>query len=143
MSLGFESGSKLTRSGGNAFARCSVRLIVIPASVTSICGGAFSESGIRQILIEEGNKHFCVIDEFLLDITQTLLIAFLGTAATVTISSMVQILCDSCFLGCSTLSRLHFEPDSELRRIERLVFGGCSSLHTISVPSSIESLERE
>jgi hypothetical protein len=114
--LSFEPGSRLTRIGRCAFASCLLRSIVIPASVTEICGGAFAGSGIREISIEDGNEHFCVIDEFLLDITQTSLISF---------------------------SRLNFEPDSQLRRIERLAFGGCSSLHTILIPSSIESLDRE
>jgi hypothetical protein len=143
-SLLFESGSRLTRIGRRAFFQCgSLRSLVVPASVTTICGCAFAESGIREISIEDGNGHFCVIGEFLLDSTHTSLIAFFGIAATVTISSKIQVLCDSCFLGCGTLSRLHFEPGSRLRRIERLAFGGCSSLHTIHIPSSIESLERE
>jgi hypothetical protein len=142
--LRFEPGSKLTRIGRRAFTRCP-RLwsIVIPASVTTIRGGAFAESGIRQISIEDGNEHFCVIGDFLLDITQTSLIAFFGIDVTVTISKKIQVICDSCFLKSKTLSRLNFERDSELRRIERLAFGGCSSLCTIRIPSSIESLERE
>jgi hypothetical protein len=143
MSISFESGWKLTRIERNAFVRCSLRSIVIPASVTTICGGAFAESGICQISIEEGNVHFSVIGQFLLDITRTSLIAFFGTAATVTISREIRILCDSCFIGRSTLSRLNFEGGSQLRRVERLAFVGCSSLHLICLPSSIESLERE
>jgi hypothetical protein len=139
----FETGSKLTRIGRNAFAGCSLQSIVIPASVTEIGGGAFAYSGIRQISIEDGSEHFCIRGQFLLDITQASLIAFVGVAATVTISSEIRVLCDSCFLGCKTLSRLNFEPGSQLRRIERLAFGGCSSLHMICIPSSIESLERE
>jgi hypothetical protein len=71
------------------------------------------------------------------------LIAFFGIAATVTISAEIRILCDSCFFACEILSRLNFESGSQLRRIERLAFGRCSSLHIIRIPSSIESLERE
>jgi hypothetical protein len=80
---------------------------------------------------------------FLLDITRTSLIAFFGIAVTVTISREIRILCDSCFFACRSLSRLNFETGSQLRRIERLAFGRCSSLHTICIPSSIESLEPE
>jgi hypothetical protein len=83
------------------------------------------------------------MDNFLLDITRTSLIAFFGTDVTVTIPKRIQVICDNCFFRCKTLSRLNFERDSELRRLERLAFGGCSSLHTIRIPSSIESLERE
>jgi hypothetical protein len=143
-SMRFEPESKLTRIGRLAFSRCArLRSIVIPASVTTIRGAAFAESWIRQISIEDGNEHFCVIGNFLLDITRTSLIAFFGIDVTVTLSKRIQVICDSCFLSCKALSRLNFEPDSELRRIERLAFGGCSSLHTIRIPASIESLERE
>jgi hypothetical protein len=142
LNISFELGSKLTRIGRCAFQGCSLlRSIAIPASVTTIHGGAFAESGIRQISIEDGNSHFCVSSHFLLDITPTSLIAFFGIAATVTVSFEIRILCDSCFLGCETMPRLSFEPDPELRRIERLAFGECWSLHTIFIPSSIESLE--
>jgi hypothetical protein len=112
----FELGSKLTRIGRYAFQRClSLRSIIILASVTTIRGGAFAESGIRQILIEDGNPHFCVSSHFFLGITITSLIAFFGIAATVTIPRDIQILCDSCFLDCKTMSRLNFESGSELR----------------------------
>jgi hypothetical protein len=144
MSLSFETGSKLTRFGRSAFSGClSLRSIVVPASVTTICGGAFAESGIREISIEDGNEHFCVMGQFLLDITKTSLIASFGIAATVTIPPEIQVLCDSCFFNCRTLSRLNVEAGSQLRHIERLAFGECSSLHAIIIPASIKSLERE
>jgi hypothetical protein len=142
VSLTFESGSKLTRIGRIAFAGCSIRSIVIPASVTTICGCAFAESGIRQISIEDRSEHFCVSGQFLLD-TRTSLISFFGIAATVTIPRKIRVLCDSCFLSCNTISRLNFKAGSQLRRIERLAFGGCSSLHKISIPSSTESLDHD
>jgi hypothetical protein len=71
------------------------------------------------------------------------LIAFFGTPVTVTILREIRVLCDSCFADCDTLSRVEFESGSDIRRIEWCAFGGCSSLHTIRIPSSIESLERE
>jgi hypothetical protein len=64
-------------------------------------------------------------------------------AATVTIDREIQVLCDYCFADRTTLSRIEFEICSGLCRIEWCAFAGCSSLHTICIPSSIESLERE
>jgi hypothetical protein len=93
--------------------------------------------------VEDGNEHFCVSGQFLLNITKTALIGFFGIAATVTVGREIEVLCDSCFFSCKTLSRVKFESGSQLRRIERLAFGECASLHTLRVPSSIESLERE
>jgi hypothetical protein len=143
-SLAFEQGPKLREIERGAFTNCSsLKSIVIPASVTTIMGAAFSASGIRHISVEEGNTHFCVIGQFLLDFTGTSLIAFFGTSATVTIDHKIQVLCDCCLADCDPLSRVEFEGGSELRRIEWCAFGGCSSLHTIRIPSSIESLERE
>jgi hypothetical protein len=75
VSLSFETGSKLARIGRAAFAGfSSLRSIVIPASITKICGGAFAQSGIRNISIEDGNEHFCVIGQFVLVATKTSLL---------------------------------------------------------------------
>jgi hypothetical protein len=143
-SLTFEPGSKLTQIERAALLGCSsLKSIVIPASVTTIMGTSVSGSGIRHISVEEGNAHFCVIGHFLLSFARTSLIAFFGITATVTVDRKIQVLCDCCFAGRDTLSRVEFESDSELRRIEWGAFGGCSSLHTICIPSSIQSLERE
>jgi hypothetical protein len=144
LSLTFESGSKLRRIGVGAFFSCdALRAIVIPASVTAISGGAFAGCGIVTVSIEEGNNHFCISGEYLLDIAKTSLIAFLGHTATVTVGTEIQIICERCFTCCRTISRVNFESVSQLRRIERLAFGECSALHTICVPASIEALERD
>jgi hypothetical protein len=93
--------------------------------------------------IQDGNDDFCVIGQFPLDTTRTRLIACFEIAATVTASREIRVLCGSCFFRCETLSRLNFETGSELRHIDRLSFGEGFSLHTIRIPSSIESLERK
>jgi hypothetical protein len=46
----------------------------------------------------------------------------------------------ACFRVWASLSRLVFEPDSELAGIERLAFAGCSSLHRLRIPESVEVL---
>jgi hypothetical protein len=142
--LTFESGSKLSIIERAAFARSSsLNSITIPASVTRIDGNVFSCSGIVNVSIEEGNSHFCVIGQFLLDFTRTSLIAYFGTAATVTIDRNIRVLCEYSFADRTTLSRIEFEIGTDLRRIEWCAFAGCTSFHKIWIPSSIESLERE
>jgi hypothetical protein len=142
--VSFERGSTLSVIERFAFFGCPLlKSMIIPASVTTIMGGAFALSGIRHISVEEGNTHFCMIGEFLLDFARTSLIAFFGTSATVTIDRRIKTLCDCCFADHTSISRVEFAPGSDLRRIEWCAFGGCSSLHTIRIPSSIESLERE
>jgi hypothetical protein len=121
----------------------SLKSFTIPASVTRIVGNLFPLSGLVNVSIEEGNSHFCMVGEFLLDFTRTSLIAYFGTAATVTIDRNIRVLCACCFANRATLSRIEFEIDLDLRRIEWCAFAGCTSLHTIYIPSSIESLERE
>lgn len=46
---------------------------------------------------------------------------------------------DYAFLECA-LESVHFEEGSKLRRIERQVFQGCSSLSSIVFPASIRDL---
>jgi hypothetical protein len=140
----FEAGSNLRVIERSAFMLfSSLKSITIPASVTRIVGNVFSFLGLVHVSIEEGSSHFCMIGQFLLDFTRTSLIAYFGTAATVRIDRNIRVLCDSCICDRITLSRIEFESGSDLRRIEWCAFGGCTSLHTICIPSSIESLERE
>jgi hypothetical protein len=111
--------------------------------VTTIWGRLFTEHDIRHFSLEDRNQHFCVSGQFLLDFHRASLIAYFGNAATVTIPPEIEVICDCCFVNCRNISWLEFEPGSQLRRIERMAFGMCLSLHTICIPSTIQALERE
>jgi hypothetical protein len=52
----FESNSRLTRIGTNAFCFTTIQTIAIPASVTVICERAFESSRIESISFEAGSK---------------------------------------------------------------------------------------
>jgi hypothetical protein len=116
---------------------------VIPASVTTICGNAFGGSAIRRIAVESGSEHFSAVDDFLLDITGTRLVTCFALGATQAIPGEIEVICESSFPRSQSLSRLVFEPDSQLRRVERLAFARCLSLHTIRFPAAVELLERD
>jgi hypothetical protein len=53
----------------------------------------------------------------------------------------VEILCSSCFRSCESLRDVQFESNSQLRRIESYAFLGCSSLESILLPASLNTID--
>ena len=58
----------------------------------------------------------------------------------ITIPASVEILSESCFYECKSLSRVTFAAGSCLKRIEKWVFYKCESLKEIEIPASVEVL---
>ena len=58
----------------------------------------------------------------------------------ITIPASVEVLCERCFVGCKSLSRVTFAAGSCLKRIEKEAFSGCSSLKEIGIPARVEVL---
>ena len=58
----------------------------------------------------------------------------------ITIPASVEVLCERCFVGCRSLSRVTFAAGSRLKRIENWAFSGCQSLKEIEIPASVEEL---
>lgn len=50
-------------------------------------------------------------------------------------------LTEQMFKGCTNLSKVTFQETSQLKSIDAEVFSGCSSLTSITLPSSVNSLE--
>jgi hypothetical protein len=55
------------------------------------------------------------------------------------IPSSVVIICSGCFNGCYGLCSVVFEPNSQLRRIEKEAFC-CARITSVSIPNSVELL---
>jgi hypothetical protein len=141
--LTFESNSKLSRLGRRAFAGCrSLRSLFIPDLVDTIEIEAFSVSAICEVEIAEGNRHFQVSGDFLLSFDGRFLIRYLGANSAVEIPREVEVISEEAFCGQSELSVVAFESDSKLRRIESWAFADCSSLHSICLPSFVNTLEQ-
>jgi hypothetical protein len=137
----FETDSRLRRIAHKAFSDCSsVHSIIIPSFVDSIAGTAFVDSGIREVGVAEGNRHFRVSGNFLLRIEGNSLIRYFGTSQEVTILPEIESLSQGCFSWLD-IRALKFENDSQLRRIDSQAFSRCWSLYSICLPSNVESID--
>jgi hypothetical protein len=95
---------------------------------------------IRQITIEEGNRHFRVLGDFVMDIEGVTIVRYFGNDQNLTLSCEIETLGVGCFCACSGLSSLAFEGGSRLKRIEAEALSHCSGLKSICIPASVEIL---
>jgi hypothetical protein len=106
--------------------------------LTEIVGGTFSRSGIREIVIEPGNRHFVVFDHFLMDFARICVIQYFGRESDLIIPSEIEILRTNSFAFVDPLEIVKFTPGSKIRSIETEAFFGCDSLSSICIPASVD-----
>jgi hypothetical protein len=75
------------------------------------------------------------------DIADRSLTRYFGRSTAVMIKSKIEIVNESCFSNCKSLTTITFESDSELQRIAEYVFEG-SGLRTIDNPVSVEVVRK-
>jgi hypothetical protein len=137
--LTFENDSQLRRIDSRAFFQChSLYSICIPSNVESIDGSAFAESGVLEIRVAKGNRHFRVSGEFLTNFDGTSLIRYFGRDSHVQIGSDIERICVGSFSKCKQLRELEFESPSRVRSIECRAFEKCPMLESICIPASVE-----
>jgi hypothetical protein len=138
----FESESRLRRIERWAFASCSsLCSICLPSFVNQIDETAFGYSGICSIEIADGNRHFRVSDDFLLNFDGRFLILYFGRDPVVRIPREIEVICKGAFGGRDRLSTVEFESDSKLRRIESCAFSFCGSLRSICLPALLTEID--
>jgi hypothetical protein len=94
-------------------------------------------------LVSEGNRHFKVIGDFLLDFEGISIKVYFGSEETVRIPNTIERLDAECFYGNKTISTVLFESDSKLSSIGESAFWNCSSLSSIWIPSSLQAILRD
>jgi hypothetical protein len=140
--LVFECGSKLTQIDSGFLSGCaSLESICLPASLQMIDGSALAGTQMSTITAEEGNRHFQVSGDFLLDLDGISVIRYFGSDQEITLSRHVKILGSGCFSYCRSLQTLTFEPGSKLTRIEDSALKSCFSLASICLPASLETID--
>ena len=141
-SVHFECGSQLKTIGSGAFETCPLTSITIPASVEIIDNTAFSScESLSNVHFERGSQLKSIGRD-----------AFSHCPLTsITIPAKVETLGTSAFGNCTSLVSVLFEDNSSLKTIEGDfkysglsmsggAFWGCSSLKSITIPASVESI---
>jgi hypothetical protein len=141
-SFTFETGSKLRKIGGMAFAGCSrLQSICFPASLSEIDGETFLYSCFMSIGFESQNQHFCVCGHFILDFDRVCIIRHFGAneKERIEIPEHIEVLGRHCFAR-REFDSVSFVRQSKLRFIRTQAFG-MSNLRMICIPSSVRAIE--
>ena len=142
----FEKGSRLKTIGNNAYYRCtSLTSIEIPASVETIEKKAFMHcSSLATVTFEKGSQLKTIAgdsyDGAFSDCT---------ALTSIEIPASVETIEATAFKRCSKLTTITFEKGSLLKTIGggyyssyyHGAFSDCSSLTSIEIPTSVETIE--
>jgi hypothetical protein len=131
-SVTFAENSQLETISSCAFYRCGkLTTITIPASVTTLNGPVFRESGLQTIFFEEGSQLKTIGDY-----------AFTDTPLTaISIPASVTNIAEGAFAKCEYLSSVTFANDSQLESIDAIAFWNCYALKKITIPASVTHID--
>jgi len=126
--------------GKNAFSNCiNLNSIVIPSSVKIIGANPFYRSGITTFEIR--SEQFGIVDQSFIDLSNGLLIAYLGNASDYRTPAGITIIGEDAFHEAKSLRRLSLS--NEVREIDRFAIVGCSELREIVLPESLEMIDQD
>ena len=142
----FEKGSRLKTIGNNAYYRCtSLTSIEIPASVETIEKKAFMHcSSLATVTFEKGSQLKTIAGD-----SYDGAFSDCSSLTSIEIPASVETIEATAFKRCSKLTTVTFEKGSQLKIIgggysSSYYYGaflGCSSLTSIEIPASVETIE--
>ena len=125
----------------NAFAAMGLERIYIPASVSTIDGGAFAFCDrLTEVQLEEENPYFSLAGNALMTKDGTALVRYFGRPdeTSYTVPDGITELADRCFAGLDNLKTV--ELPEGLRRIGDGAFQDCGALAEIAVPEGVAEI---
>jgi hypothetical protein len=119
------------------------KVLCLPASAQMINVSALADTEFAHISVEEGNCHFSVSGDFLLDFEGRTVVRYFGSDADIVLNRDIEVLGTKSFSNSKSIASLTFESGSKLARIEPMTFRGCSSLESITIPQSIKEMRKD
>ena len=144
-SVTFGAGSQLESIGSCAFQGCSgLTSVEIPAGLTSIGYDAFAGcKGLTSVYYQGDLARWC--EGFagrgsLMALCENLYINGELVQGDLVIPAGVTSIGSSAFVGCSGLTSVTFEADSQLTNIGGSAFEGCRGLTSVEIPAGVTSI---
>ena len=131
-------GNSVMNIGNFAFSNCTnLTNVIIGNSVTTIGDNAFFNSGLTNIVVNEGNKVYQSIDGNLYSKDGAVLIiyAFGKTDTVFVVPDSVTTIGNDAFYGCTNLTSVTI-PNS-VTSIGECAFYGCTNLTSVTIPDSV------
>jgi hypothetical protein len=141
--LTFESDSRLATIGEVAFCGCSaLHSIFLPAGLCQFTGLSLVGSGITSIAVDSRNRFVRVSDDFLVAFDRLSLVRYFAAEQVVTIGRDVETILSGCFSRCNVISSVRFRSGCQVSGLGESAFSSCSSLHSICIPASVETVSK-
>ncbi len=133
-----------TRIGSGVFQDCkgaaNITSITIPKSITRIDSHVFPYCvNLREIRVEEGNQHYCIIEGLLLEQDGMVLHSCPpARSGVLAVPEGVAEIAENAFAACMKLTHVII-PES-VTRIGHCAFEFCSALTSVTIPESVAEI---
>jgi hypothetical protein len=132
-SITFDSISRLQQIENSAFAWTALTALAIPGCVSSFTGSALAGLQLQAFSFSGISMTYFIGNYFVQSFSGRFLIRYFGIDVSVLVDSSVEMICESCFYCCSSLTSVAFDANSRLSRLEKQAFSR-TRLQSIHLP---------